>query len=84
MNEKQAIERATEHGITVTTDANRWINKDGKSFRELSFRVGGYTVRRPVGPKSYWRIGADKHEYKRGDAINECVNRILEYRNSQA
>lgn len=84
MTDKEALEFASRHGIAVTIDKSRWVQNDGKPYRELNFRVGRYNVKRPVGSKAYWTIDGITPgiDYTRGNAIEKCVKLMLESQSS--
>jgi hypothetical protein len=71
MNEAKAIEYATVHSVTVSTD-----RKSGKGARAFAwFRAGGFVVRSIAGQQ--WRvIGDDGATFtgRRGQCIEFCVN----------
>lgn len=82
MNEKQAIELATEHGITVSTDIDR------KTY--VCFKVGDYEISRSKDARKWFvnhngmtftQPGTGRTlAFKRGEAIEFCVTRTLEWR----
>ena len=82
MTDKEALEFAARNGIPVTMDKSRWNQNGGKPYRELNFRVGNFTVKRPVGPTAYWSIDGITPgvTYTRGNAIEKCVTTILNSR----
>lgn len=68
MNERQALDLASEHGVPVTTDRR---TKAG-----ISFKVGRYTISRSKG-SSDWHIDRGFTTYRRGEAMKEAIDWIL-------
>jgi hypothetical protein len=78
MNESDAIEFATINGVSVTTDKVERFKNNGNWNRRISFKVGKFIVVR-FGDESAWRIaGVSPRGYRRGEAIERCVNLIIE------
>lgn len=65
MNEQQAIEFATEHGITVTTTR--------KTKLADTFKVGTFELIRRKGKRGWLVVGANMPEMRVGVAIEYCV-----------
>jgi hypothetical protein len=78
MNEQDAIEFASINGVTVTTDKVDRFKVGGKWSRRISFRVGKFIVIR-FGDETAWRIaGVSPRPFRRGEAIERCVNLTIE------
>lgn len=67
MNERQAIDLASQHGIPVSTDR--------RTSTGVSFAVGPLTIYRSLDSRD-WYIGTGLVAYRRGDAMEVAVNRI--------
>jgi hypothetical protein len=72
MSEAQALDYACDHGVRVSTDSQR--------ARVISFwvddRISAHKVSRFKGTRE-WTIDGGMVNYSRGEAIRDCVNRIL-------
>lgn len=72
MNEAKALDYASDHGVRVSTDSQR--------ARVISFwvddRISAHKVSRFKGTRA-WTIDGGMVDYSRGEAIRDCVNRIL-------
>jgi hypothetical protein len=83
MNEKQAIEFASEHAIPVGVDRVRRIKVKGSWTREFSFTVGNLTVKRRLGEDTWQALGRSER-FKRGEAIEKCVRHLLNAESDQS
>jgi hypothetical protein len=74
MNESDAIEFATINNIVVTTDKIERFKIGGKWHHRIYFRVGNFIVIK-FDDEKLWRIaGVTPRAFRRGDAIERCVN----------
>jgi hypothetical protein len=81
MNERDAIEYATEHGLAVGVDSERRVLLKGKWTRIKSFRVGslerGYRTLVLQEDRATWKVkGTDHLIHRRGAAIKFVVDLI--------
>lgn len=67
MNERQAIDLASQHGIPVTIDR--------RTASGVSFAVGPLTIYRALDSRD-WYIGSSLVAYRRGDAMEVAINHI--------
>ncbi|QOV06294.1 hypothetical protein CPT_Maja_074 [Burkholderia phage Maja] len=69
MNERQAIDFATEHGIAVTTTR--------KTKQAATFKVGRFEVVRRTGQRGWLVVGENRGRMLVGEAIEYCVRRSI-------
>jgi hypothetical protein len=72
INEKAARKLAQSHGIKVSADKRA----DDLERVLVSFHVDGFYVSRRGGERT-WSINRGIAAFTRGEAIEECVKRIL-------